>query len=88
MLVVKSCVELLSLCGLNNLVVFLHRCVLIRLQTIPTTKNIRSATLGACRWRVEFKELLSTVNQERITTWKEVAVLWKQVVASERAVEF
>ena len=35
-LVVKSCVELLRSCGLNNLVLR-HPCVLIRLQTIPTT---------------------------------------------------
>ena len=32
--------------------------------------------------------MLSSVNQERIATWKEVSVLRKQVVASERAVEF
>ena len=31
---------------------------------------------------------MSTENQERIATWKEVAVLWKQVLVSERAVEF
>ena len=31
---------------------------------------------------------LPTVNQERITTWKEVAVLRKQVVASGRVEEF
>ena len=31
---------------------------------------------------------MSTVGQERIATWKEVALLWKQVVASDRVVEF
>ena len=44
-LVVMSCVELLRSCGLNNLVEFRHPCVLIRLQTIPTTKNIELATI-------------------------------------------
>ena len=31
---------------------------------------------------------MSTVNQERTTTWKEVIVSWKRVVVGKRAVEF
>ena len=38
----KSFVELLHSCGLNYFVVFRHPCVLISLQTIPTTKNTRT----------------------------------------------
>ena len=77
MLVVKSCVELLRSCGLNNFVVFRHPCVLIRLQTIPTTLNIELATLGAFVRESGIQETvcLSIDNQERITTWKEVSML-------------
>ena len=66
----KSCVELLRSCGLNNLVVFRNPCVVIRLQPIPTTKNIELATLGAfVRESGIFKEMfvcLPYVNQEGI----------------------
>ena len=72
-LVVKSCVELLRLSGINIHVVFRHPFVLIRQQTTYHFKTSNSQHWEPVRESgIQGTVCLSTVNQKRITTWKEV----------------
>ena len=49
MLVVKSCVELLRLCGINTLVVVSDTPAFrLRDHKLPTTKNIRTCNRSVC----------------------------------------
>ena len=78
MLVVKSCVEFLRSCGINILVVVSEIpvfCLDYKLYLL--LKTFEHATLGAFvrESGIQVTVCLSTVNQERIATWKEVAVL-------------
>ena len=76
MLVVKSCVEILRSCGINNLVVVSDISAFCLDYKLPSTLNIELATLEACPGQWNSRNcLFSAVYQKRIATWKEVAVL-------------
>ena len=76
MLVVKSCVELLRSCGINNLVAVSENSVLFGLQTTYHLKH-RTCNNGGLSLDsgIQGNVCLSTDNRERITTWKEMFVL-------------
>ena len=86
----KSCVELLRSCGITILVVFSEIPEFCLDYKLPATKNIRTSNTGGLSLEsgIQLTVCLFTVSQERIATWKEVAVLWKQVVASGRVLGF
>ena len=70
----KSCVELLRSCGINYpCCVFRHPCVLFRHKQ-PPLKTFQPVTLGALvrESGIQGTVCLFTVNQESITTRKEV----------------
>ena len=56
---------------------------------LPTTLKHRTCNIGGLSPEsgIQGTVCLSTVNQERIATWKEVIVLWKRVVASGSVME-
>ena len=73
----KSCVEVLRASGINILVVFSDIPVFCLDNKLPTTLKHRTRNIGGLSRESGIQGIvcLPTVNQERITTWKEVSVL-------------